>query len=67
MNFHPLKVNKITRETPDTVTLEFEIPASLRELFTYKHSGFWHPMDTLRDRTYLDQLWADDRAPWKVW
>ncbi len=36
MDFHPLKVNKITAETPDTVTLEFEIPASLREIFTYK-------------------------------
>ncbi len=36
MDFHPLKVNKITPETADTVTLEFNIPASLRELFTYK-------------------------------
>lgn len=36
MDFHPLKVNKITRETPDTVTLEFLIPESLRETFAYK-------------------------------
>lgn len=37
------------------------------QLTAFRHPGFWHPMDTLRDRTYLDQLWADDRAPWKVW
>ncbi|MDE2293771.1 MAG: glucose-1-phosphate cytidylyltransferase, partial [Elusimicrobia bacterium] len=33
----------------------------------YRHRGFWHPMDTLRDKLYLDDLWAAGRAPWKVW
>jgi glucose-1-phosphate cytidylyltransferase len=37
------------------------------ELSAYKHSGFWQPMDTLRDRTYLEELWKNDKAPWKVW
>lgn len=37
------------------------------ELVAYRHTGFWHPMDTLRDRTYLEQLWASGSAPWKVW
>jgi glucose-1-phosphate cytidylyltransferase len=37
------------------------------QLSAFRHPGFWHPMDTLRDRTYLDQLWSDGRAPWKVW
>lgn len=36
------------------------------ELAAYKHHGFWHPMDTLRDKQYLEQLWAT-KAPWKVW
>jgi glucose-1-phosphate cytidylyltransferase len=37
------------------------------ELFTYKHSGFWQPMDTLRDRNLLEDLWKRGDAPWKVW
>jgi len=37
------------------------------ELAAYHHTGFWHPMDTLRDRQYLEQLWASGSAPWQVW
>jgi len=37
------------------------------ELFAYPHDGFWQPMDTLRDRTHLEELWASGKAPWKVW
>ncbi len=37
------------------------------ELSAYQHDGFWQPMDTLRDKTYLEDLWASGRAPWKVW
>lgn len=37
------------------------------ELTAYKHNGFWHPMDTLRDKNYLESLWASNKAPWKVW
>ena len=37
------------------------------ELMAYRHSGFWHPMDTLRDKNYLESLWASGEAPWKVW
>ena len=36
-------------------------------LAAYKHPGFWHPMDTLRDRMVLEELWASGKAPWKVW
>jgi glucose-1-phosphate cytidylyltransferase len=36
-------------------------------LAAFKHTGFWQPMDTLRDRTLLDELWASGSAPWKVW
>ncbi|MHB8713932.1 MAG: glucose-1-phosphate cytidylyltransferase [Trichloromonadaceae bacterium] len=38
-----------------------------RELVAYKHSGFWQPMDTLRDKNHLDELWGSNKAPWKVW
>jgi glucose-1-phosphate cytidylyltransferase len=37
------------------------------QLSVYLHRGFWHPMDTLRDRGYLEELWASGRAPWKSW
>ncbi|TKI90501.1 glucose-1-phosphate cytidylyltransferase, partial [Bacillus cereus] len=33
----------------------------------YQHSGFWHPMDTLRDKNKLVELWESNNAPWKVW
>jgi len=37
------------------------------QLAAYTHAGFWQPMDTLRDRLYLEELWESGRAPWKVW
>ena len=37
------------------------------KLAAYKHNGFWQPMDTLRDKNYLEELWASGEAPWKVW
>lgn len=38
-----------------------------KDLSPYLHKGFWHPMDTLRDKNYLEELWASGKAPWKVW
>jgi glucose-1-phosphate cytidylyltransferase len=37
------------------------------QLRAFKHMGFWQPMDVLRDKTHLDQLWRSGKAPWKVW
>ena len=37
------------------------------QLMAFEHQGFWQPMDTLRDKTQLDALWASGAAPWKVW
>ncbi|MES2412919.1 MAG: glucose-1-phosphate cytidylyltransferase [Pseudomonadota bacterium] len=37
------------------------------QLSAYFHNGFWHPMDTLRDRNFLEALWAKNEAPWKTW
>ena len=37
------------------------------QLAAYQHTGFWQPMDTLRDKTYLEDLWATGNAPWKSW
>jgi glucose-1-phosphate cytidylyltransferase len=41
--------------------------ASSGQLMAYEHSGFWQPMDTLRDKTLLESLWASGKAPWKSW
>jgi len=41
--------------------------AETDQLMAYKHPGFWQPMDTLRDKNYLEELWLKDNAPWKVW
>jgi len=37
------------------------------EMSVFKHTGFWQPMDTLRDKKYLEELWNDNKAPWKSW
>jgi glucose-1-phosphate cytidylyltransferase len=37
------------------------------QLSAYKHNGFWKPMDALRDRIELEQLWSTGNAPWKIW
>ena len=37
------------------------------KLYTYKHTGFWKPMDSLKDKSDLNKLWNDGEAPWKVW
>lgn len=41
--------------------------AAMDELKAYRHEGFWQAMDTVRDRTLLESLWASGNAPWKVW
>jgi glucose-1-phosphate cytidylyltransferase len=41
--------------------------ASEGQLGAYRHSGFWQPMDTLRDRARLEELWNSNKAPWKLW
>ena len=41
--------------------------AEMGQLQAFEHHGFWQPMDTLRDKTQLEQLWASGNAPWKCW
>ena len=56
--------------TGDDVSLEaraLERLASRDELRAYRHDGFWQCMDTLRDKRYLEALWAGGSPPWKVW
>ena len=41
--------------------------ANKGELMAFKHDGFWQPMDTLRDKNFLEELWGSNKAPWKLW
>jgi glucose-1-phosphate cytidylyltransferase len=53
----------------DTMPLEKEPLTNVArdgELMAFKHDGFWHPMDTMRDKEILEEMWADGEAPWKM-
>jgi len=41
--------------------------AKNNQLYAFKHDGFWQPMDTLREKIMLNELWATNKAPWKIW
>lgn len=41
--------------------------ADMSQLMSFEHHGFWQPMDTLREKNQLEELWASHKAPWKVW
>lgn len=54
----------------DSLVLEtepLEKVAKSGELMAYKHEGFWQPMDTMRDKNYLEELWRTGNAPWRSW
>lgn len=44
-----------------------ELLAQKGELSAFEHKGFWHPMDTVRDKNHLETLWQSGNAPWKIW
>jgi len=60
----------INRIADDSSIWEGEPLSSLAkedQLSAFKHDGFWQPMDTLREKVYLNELWNTGKAPWKVW
>jgi glucose-1-phosphate cytidylyltransferase len=60
----------IDRISDDSTTWEQEPLKELakdNQLMAFKHDGFWQPMDTLRDKNYLQDLWDNNKAPWKLW
>ena len=52
--------NLIYRDSLETLAAQGQLSA-------YRHTGFWQPMDTLRDKTQLEAHWASGHAPWRVW
>ncbi|MDA7591468.1 glucose-1-phosphate cytidylyltransferase [Pseudomonadales bacterium] len=68
--FFVLKPSVIDLIDSDETTWEKEPLATLAaqdELRAFEHQGFWQPMDTLRDKVHLEELWASNNAPWKTW
>ncbi len=68
--FFVLNPSVIDRIQTDATLWEREPLESLAadgQLRSFMHRGFWQPMDTLRDKQHLEQLWASGSAPWKVW
>lgn len=63
----PAAIDYIGDENVDWEKEPLERLAEEGKLAAFKHQGFWHPMDTLRDRNALEALWASGQAPWKVW
>ena len=64
------KVFDYIKENDESVVFEQEPLKNLAqdgEIFTYKHNGFWMPMDTLRDKNKLNEMWNINSAPWKLW
>ncbi len=68
--FFVLEPGVIDRIAGDPTVFEKEPMEGLahdNQLVAYKHDGFWQPMDTLRDKNYLEDLWSGGKAPWKLW
>lgn len=64
--FEPQVFDYIVEDVP-LESIPMEKLALEGQLMAYQHSGFWQCMDTLRDVRYLESLWAENKAPWKVW
>lgn len=63
----PRVIDYIDDDSTSWERLPLEKLASEGQLSAYKHEGFWQPMDTLRDKVMLEELWASGKTPWKVW
>ena len=68
--FFVLSPKVLERITDDQCVWEQQPLKGLAEdsqLMAYEHHGFWQPMDTLRDKVHLEELWQSGKAPWKFW
>ena len=64
---HPSVLSRIESDDTPWESAPLQSLARDRQLSAYRHDGFWQPMDTLRDKNYLESLWQTGKAPWKVW
>ncbi len=63
----PKVIDYITDDSTIWEREPLETLAQAGQMTAYLHDGFWQPMDTLRDKVQLEELWAGGKAPWKVW
>lgn len=63
----PRVLDRIAGDSEHWEAAPLESLARDGELVAFRHAGFWHAMDTLRDKNQLEELWASGQAPWKVW
>jgi glucose-1-phosphate cytidylyltransferase len=67
MVFQPQVFNLLPNDATILERTPFETLAELGEMKGFHHAGFWHCMDTQRDKHNLESLWASGDAPWKIW
>lgn len=63
----PEVIDRIEGDKTSWESAPLEALARDNQLSAYRHSGFWQPMDTLRDKMFLEELWQSGRAPWRLW
>jgi|TARA_B110000444_G_scaffold250463_1_gene276895 glucose-1-phosphate cytidylyltransferase len=63
----PKVLSLINNDSTSWEDRPLQLLAKQGELVAWKHTGFWHAMDTLRDKNYLEELWAANKAPWCSW
>ena len=63
----PAVIDRIAGDTTAWEGAPLEGLAQDGQLSAFTHNGFWHPMDTMRDKKYLEDLWSGGTAPWKKW
>jgi glucose-1-phosphate cytidylyltransferase len=64
---NPTVIDRIEGDSTSWEAAPLEALAHDAQLAAYRHSGFWQPMDTLRDKVHLENLWQSGKAPWRVW
>lgn len=63
----PSSIDYVTDDAQFWEQSPLEKLADDRQLSAFKHHGFWHAMDTLRDKQMLEAMWVEGKAPWKIW
>ena len=63
----PKVIERISRDSTSWEQEPLKGLANDGELMSFKHEGFWQPMDTLRDKIKLEELYQKNQAPWKIW
>ena len=64
---NPGVIDRIDGDKTSWESAPLEALARDQQLRAYRHYGFWQPMDTLRDKMMLEELWQSGRAPWRLW